>query len=96
MGKKTKKNVNKGTAESKLKSEVDEPTVVSATVSLAGVGDTVNKKETKDGAVVNIETMSTTENTAAKRVRNPTGLLEVFLKRVQVNFITCMNSFGQS
>ena len=79
-----------------MKSEVDEPTVVSATVSLAGVGDTVNKKETKDGAVVNIETMSTTENTAAKRVRNPTGLLEVFLKRVQVNFITCMNSFGQS
>ena len=73
MGKKTKKNVKKGTAESKLKSEVEKPTVVSATVSTPGVGDTVNKKETKDEAAVNIETLSTTKNTAAKRVRNPTG-----------------------
>ena len=75
MGKKTKKNVKKGNAESKLKSEVDESTLISATVSLAGVGETVNKKETKDGAVVNIETLSTTKNTAAKHDRNPTGLL---------------------
>ncbi len=45
MGKKTKKNVKKGNAESKLKSEVDESTLISATVSLAGVGETVNKKD---------------------------------------------------
>ena len=76
MGKKTKKNVKKGNAESKLKSEVDESTVVLATS--AGVGETVNKNETRDGAAVNIETRSTTGNTVAKPVRNSTGLLEVY------------------
>ena len=96
MGKKTKKNVKKGNAETKLKPGVDESTMGTATVSSAGVGETVIKNETKDGAAVNKETFCTTVNTGDERVQNPSGLLEFISCRVNFTKLShaCVFVYG--